>query len=328
MPQLSAGPLGRRPIIMQQSFKYEIAISYLSEDEQTALILNKELGQRVSTFISPERQSDIVGRDGETIFNQVFGKETRIVVVLYREQWGSRTWTRIEKTAIQNRAMDEGYDFTVFVLMENGITPPKWLPKNRVWHDFPRFGIQSLVYALQTKIEESGGKLHTETVEQQIARISTEVEQATKKKHILQSNEIVAVADAEAETLKATLENKAQSLSKSQTLFVVSTKRDFESVILSCKRVQLTVGWHIIASNTLNQSNLYSYLSEKDKSAKRPFEVRYIDREHLDFQFDLNDLSQNGWRQQGSNSHFFHTEELADFLLKKFIDLVGNTSLG
>jgi hypothetical protein len=34
-------------------------------------------------------------------FSKVFGEESRVVAILYREQWGQTKWTRIEETAIK-----------------------------------------------------------------------------------------------------------------------------------------------------------------------------------------------------------------------------------
>jgi len=93
------------------TYEYEVAFSFLNEDEELAFRINDLIQDRVKTFIYSRQQEKIAGTDGEETFNQVFGSEARIVVVLYRENWGKTPWTRIEETAIRNRAYEKGYDF-------------------------------------------------------------------------------------------------------------------------------------------------------------------------------------------------------------------------
>lgn len=91
-------------------FKYDVAFSFLVRDEQLARGLNDRLQTRVRTFIysDAERQVQLAGRDGEEAFAKVFGEESRIVVVLYRDGWGESGFTAAEATAIRNRAFTEG----------------------------------------------------------------------------------------------------------------------------------------------------------------------------------------------------------------------------
>src|SRR5262245_22617191 len=98
-------------------FKYDIAFSFLSKDEPIAQQINDLLTERCRTFIYTERQKELAGTDGEETFKRVFSKEARIVAVLFRPEWGSTNWTRIEETAIRGRAYEEGYDFCTFISM-------------------------------------------------------------------------------------------------------------------------------------------------------------------------------------------------------------------
>jgi hypothetical protein len=96
---------------MDETFKYDIAFSFLSQDETVAQQLNDLLQDRYRTFLYSERQKELAGTDGEETFKAVFAKEAGIVAVLYRAEWGTTAWTRIEQTAIRDRAHDDGYDF-------------------------------------------------------------------------------------------------------------------------------------------------------------------------------------------------------------------------
>ena len=90
---------------MNGEFKYEVAFSFLQDDEQLALEIADRIRDRVSVgvFVYSERQEELVGTDGVDTFSRIFGEESRIVVVVYREGWGQTRWTRVEETAIRTR---------------------------------------------------------------------------------------------------------------------------------------------------------------------------------------------------------------------------------
>jgi hypothetical protein len=113
----------------------------------------------------------LVGTDGEKTFNAVFGKEARTVAVLLRPEWGHTPWTRIEDTAIRNRALEHGYDFTTFIVTAPGTPTPDWLPRTRIWLNLERFGVEGAAAALEARIQDRGGTAVPETVADKAARL-------------------------------------------------------------------------------------------------------------------------------------------------------------
>ena len=99
--------------VAAETFKYDIAISFLSQDEDRASEIHRLLEERLRVFIYTREQEQIAGRDGEKVLADVFGQDSRVVVVLHRAEWGSTPFTRVEETAIRNRAYEDGYDFVV-----------------------------------------------------------------------------------------------------------------------------------------------------------------------------------------------------------------------
>jgi hypothetical protein len=69
-------------------FKYDVAFSFLQEDEGLATQINDRLQDRYRTFLYPKAQEQLAGTDGEMMFNAVFAKEARSVAVLLRDRWG------------------------------------------------------------------------------------------------------------------------------------------------------------------------------------------------------------------------------------------------
>ena len=50
---------------MGEPVKYDVAFSFLSQDEEVARQLHEELQGRVEVFYYAERQTELVGTDGE-----------------------------------------------------------------------------------------------------------------------------------------------------------------------------------------------------------------------------------------------------------------------
>lgn len=157
------------------SYKYEVAFSFLSKDESVAAEVNDLLQDRLKTFLYSERQKELAGTDGEKSFSDVFGKEARLVVVLYREEWGTTKWTRIEETAIRSRAYNEGYEFTIFIKLDEG-TPPKWLPPTQLWFNYQRFGAVGAASVIEQRVKDLGGQTREETVQERAARFERAVQ--------------------------------------------------------------------------------------------------------------------------------------------------------
>src|SRR5689334_17468170 len=101
------------------SFEYDIAFSFVGEDEGLATQINDRIQDRYRTFLYSRAQEQLAGRDGEQKFNDVFGEQARTVAVLLRAEWGQTRWTRIEETAIRNRAFNQGYEFATFIVTKS-----------------------------------------------------------------------------------------------------------------------------------------------------------------------------------------------------------------
>ena len=136
------------------AYEYDVAFSFLAQDELLATNLNDLLQDRLNTFLYSKRQGELAGTDGEQTFNSVFGEKARVVVVLYRAGWGETPWTRIEETAIRNRAFEHGYDFVKFIPLDDQPSVPKWLPRTQLWLGLKRWVLRGLQVYLTCHAEQ------------------------------------------------------------------------------------------------------------------------------------------------------------------------------
>jgi hypothetical protein len=153
------------------AFKYDIAFSFVKEDEGRATQINDLIQDRYRTFLYSKAQEQLAGTDGEKTFNAVFGKEARIVAVLFRPEWGNTAWTRIEETAIRNRAYSQGYNFATFIVTVPRTPIPDWLPVTSIWYDLERFGSAGAAAVLENRVRECGGVAVQETLADRAARL-------------------------------------------------------------------------------------------------------------------------------------------------------------
>jgi hypothetical protein len=193
-------------------YKHDVAFSFLAQDEALATELNDLLENRLRTFLYSKKQGEIAGTDGEKTFNSVFGEEARIVVVLYRGNWGQTPWTRIEATAIRNRAFEDGYEFVIFIPLDEPPSAPKWLPRPQLWVGLKRWGIRAAAAVIEDRVKALGGEPKEETVFERAARLERSVKFAERKSRFLNSYDGVNAARGEFDDLREELKVLIASL--------------------------------------------------------------------------------------------------------------------
>jgi hypothetical protein len=312
-----------------QDFKYDVAFSFLSSDEELATQINDLLEDRISTFIYPQKQKELAGKDGEKILNQVFSSEARIVFVLYRKDWGKTPWTRIEETAIRNRAYNKGYDFVTFAPFDK--TPlPEWLPKNRIWIDIDRYGVIGAASVIEARVQEAWGEIREETVEDRAARLRHEIDSENAKQKFLDSIEGVQSAKKEVNKLFGELEQAIKHPPETESSITLSSERNnIRELKIYGDGFELLLHWSITTSNSIRGSALYLVLFQLGGMYESPKRLREIE-----FNFDLNKAGNPGWRDI-NRKMFYSTEDFAkeaitillskihDYRISKGKDLLG-----
>ena len=101
---------------MPDDLRYDVAISFLARDEPIAVEFYSKLADGLNVFFFPRNQEELAGSDGLESMRAPF-LDARVVVVLFRAPWGETPWTRVEQTAMTDRALQEGWDFILFVML-------------------------------------------------------------------------------------------------------------------------------------------------------------------------------------------------------------------
>ena len=316
-----------RTMSQRRGFKYDVAFSFLADDEGLAAELEGRLRERLSTFLYSKQQERLAGTDGEIVFASVFGKESRTVVVLYREDWGTTPWTRIEQDAIRNRAFEEGYGFSMFMVLQPGAALPPWLPKTQIWVDFDRYGIDGALAVIEARVQESGGDVLAETFEQKARRQKAEIEAENDRQRFLDSGEGVRAAHKEIEVLHQELERSAAILRESGFDRVQTRSNNREAALNHGQEHGLSFIWSSQYSNTLNNADLSIALWRGpaplwgdrfifDRPTKQRGWTYCFDRQGTEY----------GWREKHADSRFLSSRQLAEHFANQLVDAIQNSS--
>jgi hypothetical protein len=307
----------------QTEYQYEVGFSFLKQDEAIAYDLNDHIQDRLSTFIYSKKQEDLGGKDGENKFNTVFYQECRVVVVLYRDGWGETPWTRIEETAIKNRAFDKGWDFLLFINMDTNSTLPTWIPRTYIWLDYQRFKTEGAIAVIEHKVKEQGGTSRQETIAEAAERLKRLRKAEKERELFLKSQEAVTQANRELRTiieklkvLKPIIEDPENflDLATSERTNLPMYEFGFNGYYLCFNSVYPIQ--HDIANGTLKVT-IYEKRGHEQTDYKE-----YINKQSI-FRFDRDLIGNNGWSEHNRGNDFLTTDELVDKWVKQFITDIG-----
>jgi hypothetical protein len=300
-------------------FKYDIAFSFVREDEGLATQINDRVQDRYRTFLYSRAQEQLAGTDGEKTFNAVFEKEARTVAVLLRPEWGQTSWTRIEETAIKNRAYSEGYDFATFIVTAPKTQIPSWLPRTRIWYDLQRFGLGGAAAVLEARVQERGGTAVPETLADRAARLQRAQAFNQQRDAFHRSHEGVEAAQEAYRRLVNDLKSNPELLRsigcRIQDVYGGIT-------MLAGQGVVLTVQMHFPYVNSLEHTALVAQFYDGIPPLPKlitSFEGEPCTLAKWRFTFGLLGPGRPGWVGPDGKEHA--PEGLAKFLLSHFMEL-------
>ncbi|MDO9185232.1 MAG: hypothetical protein Q7W13_04400 [Bacteroidia bacterium] len=305
----------------KEKYKYEVGFSFLKQDESIAFDINDKIQDRLTTFIYSKKQEELGATDGERQFNKVFYEESRIVVLLYRDGWGHTPWTRIEETAIKNRAFDNGWDFLIVINLDPNSTLPKWIPQTYIWLDYPRFKSEGAIAVIDQRVKEKGGKTRVESIGDRADRLKRLRNLENEREAFLNSHEATQYAFSEMasiiqkiKSLKTLIEDPSTNLHLSiseRTSHPPMFELGYENYCLCFNN---SSGFESGVNYGKLRVSLYT------KSGYRGLDYQEKMHKKIELKFDRNLIGQIGWSEFNQPNIFCTTEELIDKWVKDFID--------
>jgi hypothetical protein len=242
-------------------FEYDVAISFGYKDEPFANKLYELLKGRLKVFLYSKEQEKLAGTDGEAAFNEVFGKQAKLVVVLYREAWGKTPFTRFEETAIRNRAYSDGYDFTVFIPMDDTERQkvPNWVPKNRLYVGLERWGIEGACRVIEARFIELGGEVQEETVQEIAAKAAEKLAHEDRREKHLSTHEGVNAQRFSFDEVREKLIEGVATIKESLPAIGLTEKHDGRPggpMVFLSNLIAVSVSWRPEYANVMRESRL------------------------------------------------------------------------
>ena len=302
-------------------YKFDIAFSFLADDEHIATALADRLQDRFRVFVYSRQQRELAGKDGEVEFNRVFSKESRLVVVLHRAKWGTTPWTRIEEQAIRDRAYANGYDFDKFVPLDSASAIPNWLPKTQLWIGFSRWGIDSTADIIEARASELGASVREEDVFDRAARLQRAVEFQERRKKYLESFDGVNAASTEVAALRELFADCVAGINAKLSGIECVVKGDMRRIVIVGLEPGMSIEWKCRYSNSLMESSLEAKIwsGHPPMPGGYQFEEPEITLTRV-FELDVSTDMTLIWRSKGNKEKVYSSKSLSEFLLKLYID--------
>ena len=308
---------------MDTEYEYDVALSFCAQDEGIATQLHDLLQERFKTFLYSKKQEKLAGADGEHAFNAVFERKSRCVVVFYRKGWGETPFTRIEETAIKNRAFDHGYDFTVFVPMDKPPGRPTYVPKTRLYYALERFGLPGLAGAVEQRIQELGGEPRVEGALERAARSQRSRELSDAQAAFRDSPGGIDKANSAFTRLTSAMQELAAQIAGGNAKLSELKAWPHDAYwLVAGLGLNMTIQWRRAFINSLRDSVLevelwlgVPQIPGLRHHYKKPSRLRL-----LEYEYQLLTSDMHGYAERKGDKRSFSAEALADELVRVYID--------
>lgn len=200
-------------------YSYDIAISLCKQDVEFARKLVKAINPSLKLFFYETNQEELISESGPESFAKVFKEQSRVVVVLSRDEWGKSFYTDIECNAIVDRLKPDGFGFLVIIPMAQDETP-SWYPSTKIYASPFNFSIEELAHFIEFKVVERDGVLKNITIEDRYENLLERIDQKKATIAIQTSKEAIHSAIQEVADFKDCFNSKSDFLRKNTILKV------------------------------------------------------------------------------------------------------------
>jgi hypothetical protein len=213
--------------------------------------------------------------------------------------------------------------------MDSSAKIPKWLPKNRIYYDFERWGVNGLAPIIETRIQEAGGAANAESLQDHASRLKRSVLLEKERTKYFIYNDTHLISRNEFNSLSEFANSKAKSLEDREIDLVFG----FETLPNSYLIIRFSnFSLHFNLTLKFNSTKRESFLNVTIASYDLEEKARYRESkdnpiESQEYIFDYNPVTKEpGWSQEIIDNSFILANSLVDKWLKRFLDFVGKTS--
>lgn len=313
--------------------RYDVAISFLTQDEATAEAIYQKLSEGLEVFFYPRNQEELAGTDGQESMRTPFYDESRLMVVLYRERWGKTPWTRVEETAIKEACLAHGWERLLFVVLDQSSVPPTWLPRTHIRLNFQTYGLEQTVGAIKARVQEQGGQYLplTPLKRAQMLKAEQDFRRAKERMHTQEGIEAIlnSVYQLFTEIKRQCDELNSQVLIQIRCGIEFQERSQLQSCGITDGQVSLSVNWNQLYTNSLDHSGLVVREFEGGFTPPGAYVVVNPPREvrKTTYSPDLSLAREYGWKKDGGNE-FLSSTALAELCVIQLMDLADRHAAG
>ena len=281
--------------------KYDVAISLRWTDVEVARALYDLLQDRLEVFFADEKQEAFVGTDGEESFGHIFRDQARVVVVLYRPDWGSTPFTRAEEAAIKQRAWSDGYGFSIWVPTDDAKSIPPYLPPQYVWFDYAQYGVAGLASVIEERVRESGQEVRPETAADRLKRIKRRIDLEGERRAFEGSQGGVEFVAEAYRRLEAVLTAQLQDYEGISSDIPFKLEREYDRYVVTSWPYRCKFVLDRYATNSVRGATLIGYLAQH--VGERDWQDQWRDVTQFEFRPTLNDDGSPAWEYKGGRHY-------------------------
>ncbi len=285
------------------NYSYDVAFSFLKEDLSFALEIKKHLPSTIRTFIYSDKQEVLAGKDGPATFRRVFKNESRLVVILYRSEYGDTQYTSVEYDAIAARALETNWKFVILIPFDKPI--PDWYPYTYIYVDPYNHRVDQIASIIEFKLLELGSEFKQETLVEKAERIQREKDFERERLKILGDSGTMIQAEKLYNEFIELLKEQTATLGNILDLHVSSNSTSFNGFRQTYTFVKV---------NRIAKESYLQILTEK--LTFHNFNNELVT--DLKIKLDINESKMLGWNYE---NNIINSKSLVDKLLTKLVEM-------
>lgn len=289
------------------NYKYDVAFAFLEKDEPLANQINDLIKDKLNTFLYSKKLEELSNTKLEKTFIDVFERQSRNVVILFSNKWGTTPWTAIEEKAIRNRASLEGFDFLVCIPLDNPPETPKYLPQTRIWTGLSKLGVKGAAIAIEALVLSLKGGSKPELKTNTKTEIKIEPQFEVESSKFLESVSGLEIAALELKKLFIAIETERNKFQKSDKNFPIIYNKSDRKCTVQYGEFSIMFYSQIEKSNMLVDLPLYFELQKHD-STSNTLNILAVEEYH----FEVKKVGEYGWIKDADNDLFISSKKLAE----------------
>jgi hypothetical protein len=293
------------------NYKYDIAFTFLEKDEPLVNQINNLLKDKFKTFLNSKKQEYKDDLEREMLLLDVFKKQSRCVIIFYRNKWGTTPYTAIEEKAVRTRISEEGNNNLLVISLDNPPVVPKYLSKTQIWTELAQAGINGTAAFIEEQVKALGGGLSEELPLDVGIEIKKEPRFEVESSKFLESVSGLEIAVIELKKLFSALETEKNKITESDKGISLTFKRDKKNCVIHYGEFSIRFYLQTEKSNLLLDSPLYFEMQKQDNTSNG-LNILAVEEYH----FELKKVGVYGWIKGADSDSFISSKQLAEDSIK------------